>query len=108
MNEPVSYPTSGNEAHNVKDVGQRKPNIGDVVIWHDPYGNPHNALVQAVWSPACINIVLVSYDDSKQDTYGRQIEHQTSQVHKSLQPVHGYYWRFPDEEPNLYKAPEQT
>lgn len=89
----------------MSEAEPRVPKVGDVVVWHDPTGKPHNALVQAVWTPTCINVVVVSSDESKTDQYGRQIEHQTSSTHKSSQLVHGFYWRFPDEEPNPYVPP---
>lgn len=80
-------------------------NVGDFVIWHDSKGRPHNALVTTVWSQTCINLVIVSGDDEKQDQYGRQIERYTSQPYKSLNSVHGNYWRFYGDEPNPYQAP---
>lgn len=47
--------------------------------------------------PGC-NIVIISLDKQKEDSYGRQIEHETSVVHKSNQPADGNYWCWPDEE----------
>lgn len=79
--------------------------VGDVVVYHNPVGRPSNALVQAVWGPTCINIILVSLDESKTDSYGRQIEHQTSCSHKDTMKVHGNYWRLPSEEPNPIVEP---
>lgn len=46
-----------------------------------------------------INLVIVSGDERRQDSYGRQTEHVTSLVHKS-DGVHGFYWRWPDEDKN--------
>jgi hypothetical protein len=85
-------------------------NVGDVVVFHDPKGNPFNAIVTAVWSQlpcGCINVVCVQGEESMQDQYGRQIVRQTSVSHKDTNHVHGYYWRFVDEEPNPYIAPVQ-
>ena len=79
--------------------------VGQAVVYHDPVGKPFDAVVTAVWGPTCINVVFVSGDENKQDNYGRQIERQTSLSHKSVMQVHGFYWRFQDEEPNEYKAP---
>lgn len=56
-------------------------------------------------SPNCINVVFVSDDIARQDTYGRQIERATSCNHKLQMNVHGFYWRFEDEEPNGYTEP---
>ena len=85
---------------------ERQVNIGDSVIFHDPKGRAHNALVTTVWSPEMVNVVFVSGDDSRQDSYGRQTERATSLPHKSQSTVHGYYWRFADEEPNEYVPPQ--
>ena len=52
--------------------------VGDVVIYTDQVRNDHNAIVTAVWGEDCVNLVLVSPDESKTDSYGRQIERQTS------------------------------
>lgn len=84
---------------------ERMPHVGDVVKWHDSRGQCYNALVTAVWGPKCINLVFVSGDESKQDSCGRQMERQTSATHKSYNNVHGFYWRFDDEEPNGYTPP---
>jgi len=51
---------------------------GDMVIYTDSIRRDHNALVTAVWGPVCINVVYTSQDESKTDSYGRQIERQTS------------------------------
>lgn len=79
--------------------------VGAHVIWTDAVGKQHPAIVTAVWGdPAncvpCINLVVVSDDESKQDTYGRQIERQTSVVHRSTQPAHGWYYMMPGDTPN--------
>lgn len=86
----------------------RKPSVGDAVIFHDPKGNPHNALVTTVWSETLVNVVFVSDDENRQDSYGRQIERSTSLMHASVMNVHGNYWRYADEEPRAYQAPAQT
>lgn len=119
--------------------------IGDRVIFHDPEGNPHNALVNCihdavddngVWTqdmPHCserpdvpwrseedeewrdevgydrvreyedgplVNLVILSDDEERTDSYGRQIERPTSISHASDNKSHGNYWRWPDEDPN--------
>lgn len=40
-----------------------------------------------------VNLVIISKDVTKTDTYGRQMERYTSQVHKSNQFAHGNYWK---------------
>ena len=82
--------------------------IGDNVVYHDPGGSPHNAVVNAVWSPPMVNLVYVSSDESRTDVYGRQIERATSCTHKSKTQVHGMYWRYLEEEPNPIVKPSQT
>lgn len=84
------------------------PRVGDMVVYHDERGFPHNALLKAVWDGGdetnnfpCVNLVYVSQDDRRQDDAGRQTEVKTSIVHKSMQAVHGFYWRWPEEEPNV-------
>jgi hypothetical protein len=84
------------------------PKVEQVVVHHDSRGNPHKALVTAVWSEHCINVVLVNPDEDSTDTYGRQIMRETSVQHASLAGVHGNYWRFEDEAPIEYKPPLET
>jgi hypothetical protein len=81
--------------------------VGDVVVFHDPVARAHNALVTAVWSDACVNVVIVSGDGKRTDDYGRQTERHTSLLHKSDSPVHGMYWRFGDEDPNAVVQPQE-
>jgi plastocyanin len=84
----------------------KEVHVGDSVLWCDANGRDHNALVQCVHSQACINLVFLSGDKARTDSYGRQIEHATSCQHVSgAGVVHGYYWRFPEEERNAYVPP---
>ena len=76
---------------------KRMPEVGEAVVFVDPVGVAHSALVTAAWSEDCINVVFVSGDLDKRDSYGRQIERQTSIMHAAIVPVHGNYWRFVDE-----------
>ena len=87
------------DVHDHKDG--RMPKYGDVVVYVDPVGSAQLALVTAVWGSKCVNIVFVSKDSNKSDPFGRQIERQTSLVHQTLQPAHGSYWRWQDEEPKV-------
>ncbi len=84
--------------------------VGDPVVYVDPVVVPHNAVITAVWSETClkvvyVNVVYVSGDKSKEDTYGRQIERQTSLLRKDIQTVHGQYWMLPGEEQNPIQQP---
>lgn len=90
------------------DLEKPKVSVGDDVIWHEADGKPVKALVTAVWSQTCINVVLVSLDESKSDQYGRQIERRTSCSYKDQNRVHGFYWRYPSDEPNPYVPPQQV
>lgn len=79
--------------------------IGQGVIYVDKYGKARDALVTNWWhqsperpdSEASVNIVFISDDVQKDDTYGRQLERETSVVHKSQQSAPGFYWCWPDE-----------
>jgi hypothetical protein len=81
------------------------PKLGESVIFCDSRGVDHDALITAVWSETCVNVVFVSGDEAKQDSYGRQIERQTSVSKVSINCVHGLYWRFKDESKLPYKPP---
>lgn len=76
-----------------------RPSIGETVVYVDPHAVAHSALVTQVWSDTCINVVFVSSDAAKEDTYGRQIERETSCLHQSTQPAPGRYWRYHSDAP---------
>lgn len=103
---------------------REQPHVGDVVIFTDPRGVDHNALVTAVWGEVthfpqegedvydpgtmpCLNAVWVDGDEAKQDPYGRQIDRETSIVHVSWQPAYGNYWRWPGEPKNPIVEPTE-
>ena len=89
---------------------KREYKVGQHVVFVDPKGIHHDALVTIWWhrndvptyqsptgEPGC-NLVFVSDDERKSDQYGRQLEERfTSVLHKSFQPAPGNYWMFPDE-----------
>lgn len=83
----------------------REPKVGDVIVFHDSKNRPRNALVTVIYSTGCINAVYVSGDDTRQDSYNRQIERTATCMHKSINQFHGQYWRWPDEEPNAIAQP---
>lgn len=65
-----------------------------------PTGQIVDALVTAAWSFTTINVVYVLEDESRKDSYGRQIERATSVTHASTPGrAHGNYWFLgsPDE-----------
>jgi hypothetical protein len=98
----------------------RHPQVRDHIVYHDENGKAHDALVTAYWGNpttedgapnqyiGCLNLVFVSDDAERRDQYGRQIERLTSISHKSTQHTHGFYWRWPDEEPNPYTPPSSV
>ena len=51
---------------------------GEVVAFKDANGIVKPALVQFVHSATYINVVVISSNVDKEDSYGRQIEHETS------------------------------
>lgn len=77
--------------------------VGDPVVYVDPLSVPRNAVLTAVWdsndsekypNPA-VNLIFVSNDTAKHDSYGRQIERQTSCAHVSSEwakTCPGNYW----------------
>lgn len=89
---------------------ERKYEVGQHVIFVDPHGVRRDALITIWWhgstpipeyvsasgEPGC-NLIVVCKDAKKDDTFGRQSEHFTSQVHRSKQPANGSYWCWPDE-----------
>lgn len=86
---------------------ENKVTVGECVHYVDPVGQQSKALVTAVWSPTCINVVVVSDDTKESDTYGRQIKRFTSLSHKGSTPVHGNYWKFLHEELNPIVQPQE-
>lgn len=87
---------------------QYKP--GQIVLFTDENGKTHNAIVtcfhygynsveehKSRHGEPCINLVYTSSDERKEDCYGRQLERNTSVVHKSHQWANGMFYRFPDE-----------
>lgn len=93
---------------------EREVHVGDVVVFHNSKGKAHNALVNCVFDrggrsePATINIVHVSGDEDRQDSYGRQIERPTSVPHISATGVHGMCWRYQDEPAPVYVEPTEV
>lgn len=72
----------------------KQTKVGDTVTFIDSLRKEIPALVTAVWSPTCINLIVVSEDINKTDTYGRQIERHTSVMNKSCQGdvIYGMVW----------------
>ena len=70
--------------------------VGSVVTYVDSMRVPCHALVQRVWpregGKPSLNVVFVSGDANRSDSYGRQVEHATSVPHKDDQAAPGGYW----------------
>jgi hypothetical protein len=81
--------------------------VGDAVVYVDPRGIERSALVTAVWGlwhnvpeatpEPSLNLVYVSEDESRTDSYGRQTAHATSTPHRGQQAAPGNYWKRPTE-----------
>jgi hypothetical protein len=84
---------------------KKEQRVGDIVVYVDPTGKPHNALVTAWWGKDCCNLVYVVSDERKRDDYGRQIEHSSSVPRKSENWPHGNYFMELGEEPLPYRPP---
>lgn len=98
------------EPQKVGIIMERKYDIGERVIYVDKWGIPRDALITIWWAggqevaeyrsangePGC-NLAFISGDPNRDDSCGRQIERETSVVHKTHQPAHGFYWCWEDE-----------
>lgn len=76
------------------------PQVGDVVIYNDHVGIEHQALITASWGSETndtpsVNLVFVEVDESKTDTWGRQVGRDSSVPHQDHQFAPGNYWRLP-------------
>jgi hypothetical protein len=81
--------------------------IGTHVIFADPTGKQHDALILAAWGPHCINVVYVVDDPNQKDNYGRKTyKGATSVMHGNYQEAHGYYWLWPNEERKAPSFPD--
>lgn len=70
--------------------------IGEAVIYVDEYKREHFALLTAVHGSGekpCVNLVYVSSDPNKHDTYGRQVERFSSCVHISNNGAQANCWK---------------
>ena len=73
--------------------------VGAHIIFVDPVGARHDALITAVWGTSCLNCVFVVKDPKATDNYGRKTTKQyTSIMHGNIQQAHGNYWLWPGEE----------
>lgn len=69
--------------------------VGDVVTYVDEVGVSHSAIVlinHGGLATSAINVAFVSSDETKTDSYGRQIERASSVSRKSEYTAHGRYY----------------
>lgn len=75
-----------------------QPEIGQAIRFVDENHREHSALVQYVHGPGLedptINLVHLSHDPAKQDSYGRQIEKRTSVQHRNRTTATGFFWDY--------------
>jgi len=76
---------------------ERNYEFGAHIIFVDEHGVSRNALVTAWHGESCVNLVFVTGDVKRHDSYGAQIERHSSVVYEANQPAHGMYWCWPDE-----------
>lgn len=103
---------------------EKQLSMGGSVIFFDQFGMEHNALLTNVFgkrevttfkeegaetlteqiSNPCVNVLLVSPDVKREDSYGRQIERQTSVMHYSQSTAWGNFYCLPEEIEEARKA----
>ena len=69
--------------------------VGDIVTYVDEHSVPHQAIVlinHGRMATSAINVAFVSSDETKTDSYGRQIERASSVSRKSEYTAHGRYY----------------
>ena len=79
----------------------KKVEIGSAVTVVDEVGVTHNALVTNTWGPGeyeddapgpTINVAILAADETKTDSYGRQVERLPSTQHQKATSAPGRYW----------------
>lgn len=73
-------------------MDEKEVAVGDVVTYKDEVGTDHQALVLHVHSQNTINLLYLSSDEAKSDSYGRQIERASSVQRKSEWTANGRYF----------------
>lgn len=81
--------------------------VGDHVLFTDSKRQDHSALITMVFrgppgtehpeNPPAVNLVYVVADEDRDDQYGRQIERETSCVHRMMNAAEANCWRLPGE-----------
>lgn len=78
-------------------MSEHTPKVGDVVVYTDEVGVEHDALVTVYFGgerpDGALNLMYVSGDASKSDSYGRQIERASSVSRQNENTTaHGRFW----------------
>jgi hypothetical protein len=81
----------------VKLMSEHTPKVGEVVVYTDEVGVEHDALVTAYWAgdrpDGALNLLYVTKDNSKTDSYGNQIERASSVSRENPNTTaHGRFW----------------
>ena len=81
-------------------------NVGDHIIFIDTHRVEHSALVTEVWdsnaeqrmdSLPALNLLYVVKDETRADQYGRQIERESSAVHREMNSAGANCYRLATE-----------
>ena len=96
---------------------ERQYRLGEHVIYFDEFGRPHDALLTAVHGERtevdyegairkieepCVNLLFLSPDKARKDTYGRQIERRSSCMHTTYNSAWGNSFCLPKEKDKWY------
>ena len=90
---------------------EKQVNVGDTIIYFDEFGRSHHSLVTACWGDRTengseairkfeepsVNLLFISPDEQRGDTYGRQIERRSSCMHATYQCAWGQAWCLPEQ-----------
>lgn len=78
--------------------------IGQHVIFADPQREEHDALITTVWNDDLVNVVYVSSDPAREDSYGRQTMRESSVSRYSESCCFGRTFRDPASVKPDYKV----
>lgn len=82
-----------------KEGGDNMIKVGQVVKYRDENGKDHDALITAIHGTTgtdSVNLVYVSEDESRTDSYGQQMIRDCSVVHADFQNANGKFWFLPE------------
>lgn len=80
-----------------RQTGTTHEAVGTAVKYVDEVSVEHDAILTAVWGPdlgkCAVNLLYVSGDESKTDSYGRQMERAPSVSAEGAGTAHGRFYR---------------